>query len=372
VNIAFIASALPVGGVERQWQALINKIDNNKYCVTLICLYSLGEIGEEIKRSGIKSYSNVVKSRFSILSVHVLKTILEREKINICFLWNQPLTLFYGVLASKLANVKRIITAIHSTGFWPRKVSSFFLNKLFTPYLEKIVAVGTHHKDYLVRCEGFPAEKVVVIFNGVDINQYDKDVDRVKKKREIEISEEDKVVGIVSRLTNVKRHDIFLRAAKMILHHNPNVVFLIIGDGEQRYKIEGLITEQGLSHNVKMLGLRKDIVELNKILDVSVLSSDSEALPMTLLESMASSVPIVATNVGSVPDIIINGENGFLISPNSPGRLAEAVLTILNNENLAKKMGERGRQIASSKFSEENMVSNYEKLFMGVDLFEKV
>lgn len=368
INIAFIASSLKIGGAERQWQELIGRIDKGKFKITLICLYKLGEIGEEIRLSGVKSYANLLKSRFSLLSINVLKNILKTEKVDICFLWNQPLTMFYGILAAKLAKIKGIITVIHSTGFLNRKLRSYFVNKMLTRYVDKIVAVGTYQKEHLVRLSRLPAEKITVIFNGVDINKYEGDINRGEKKKELGINGDHEVVGIVGRLHVVKRHDIFLRAAKQVLQQYPKVTFLIIGDGKERRKIERSINELGLSPHVKMLGLRNDIVDINKIVNVSVLSSDSEALPMTIIESMASTVPFVATNVGSVPDLIINGENGFLVPPSSPDMLAEAILRILKDQNLAKKMGERGHQIARANFSVETMVRNYERLFSEIKL----
>ena len=368
INIAFIASKLQVGGAERQLQELINNINKQKFNITVICLYNLDKIGEEIKRSGIKCYSNILRSRFFLPSMRTLIKILRDEKINLCFIWNQPLTMFYGVIAAKCVHVDKIITAIHSTISLERMLRKYFINKLLIRFVDKIIAVGTNQREYLIQREHFPPEKITVIFNGVDIDKYQGDVNKENKKRELGISRNYKVVGLIGRLHACKRHDIFLRAARLVVQQYPNVIFSIVGDGEERRNIETLIEKLDLGQHVRMLGFRRDIIEITKILDISVLSSDTEALPMTIIESMASHVPVVATEVGSVPDLIMNGENGILIPPHSPERLAEAILRILNNEPLAHKMGENGYHIAYTKFSVESMVANYERLFMGVDL----
>ena len=367
MNITFLASKLTIGGAERQLQELINNTDKQKFNITVICLYNLDKIGEEIKRSGIKCYSNILRSRFSLPSMRSLIKILRDEKINFCFIWNQPLAMFYGIIAAKCVHVNKIITAIHSTRSLERKLRRYFINKLLIRFVDKIIAVGTDQREYLIQREHFPPEKITVIFNGVDIDKYQADVNKENKKRELGIPKDYKAVGLIGRLHACKRHDIFLRAARLVVQQYPNVIFFIVGDGEERRNIETLIEKLDLGQHVRMLGFRRDIIEITKILDISVLSSDTEALPMTIIEAMAASIPVIATNVGSVRDLILPGENGFLIPPNAPEKLAEAIVAILRDENMAQRMGERGYHIARAKFSVEMMVKNYERLFLSLD-----
>lgn len=366
INIAFFASKLSVGGAERQLQSLINNLDKEKFNITVICLYNLDIVGEEIRNRGVKCYSNILRNKFSFASLTKLIKILQKEKINICFIWNQPLTMFYGIIAAKLVHIDKIITVVHSTISSERKLRKYLINRLLIRFVDKIIAVGTNQKEYLIQHESFPSHKITIIFNGVDIERYQKYLNKQNKKKELGISESSKIIGQIGRLHVCKRHDISLQAFKKVVQQYSNVIFLIVGEGEEKQNIEHLIKKLELDQYVKMLGFRKDIVEITQILDLSVLSSDTEALPMSIIEAMAAAVPVIATNVGSLSDLIFPGENGFLVPPNSPDKLAEAILTVLKDEKLAKKMGKRGFEIAYTRFSLEAMVRNYEKFFLSL------
>lgn len=366
-KIAFIASSLGVGGVERQWYELVRGMDKDKFDITLICLYDLGEIGKRIRELGIKVYFNIFPGKFSLFSLYTLIKIIKAERFDVVFLHDQPLAMFYGIIAAKYLKIKKIIVAFHSTEDFEKEIkfNKYFLNK-FMRFVHKIVSIGNKQKNYLIEKKHYPSEKIVIIFNGVNIRNYEVSINRENKKQEFNLPLDCKVIGIIARLCPFKRHDVFLDAAKLILQETPDVIFLIVGDGSERTKIEKQIKRLGLTHNTRVLGERKDIAEINKILDVSVLSSDPavETLPMAIIESMASSVPVVATDVGSLSDLIINGENGFLVPSSSPELLARAILTIVKDEELANKMAKNTHEIASRYFSLENMVKGYEELFL--------
>lgn len=366
IRIAFIASMLGTGGSERQWLELIKGMDKNKFKITLICLYDLGEVGAEIERLGIHCYHNIVKYKFSFSAIFALAKILKEEKIKVAFLMRDPLTMFYGVIASKLAKIRKIIIAIHCTGYFKTIIRDFLTDIFFLRFVNKVVCVGTKHKAYLIGHKHFPPQKLITIFNGVDVAKFEIEVDKGAKKRELQIQQYHKIVGIVARLFPTKRHDVFLDAARIVLRRFPKVTFLIVGEGESRLKIEQMIISLGMAENIRMLGTRHDIPEINKILDVSVLSSDPivETLPMTIIEAMASSVPVVATEVGSVPDLITDGENGFLIPPGDSSKLAEKIISILEDDDLAHRMGQRAHDTVCARFTSRGMVENYEKLFL--------
>jgi glycosyltransferase involved in cell wall biosynthesis len=363
-KIAFITSGLQAGGAEQQWLELIKNVDKAKFSVVIICLYDLGTIGRKMRGMGFITYSNLLRNRYSLFSLFSLINILKKEKISLIFLIDQPLSIVYGILAAKISRIKKIILSVHSTGYLDRKIRNAVTMKLFLKYCDHIIALSGQHKEYLIKYNRFPKEKILVIPNGINIPLYSSEnLDPNGLRQELGISNGQKIVGMVGRLHPLKRHDIFIKAASLVRKSCPNVKFLIIGEGEERKNIEKLITQLELTGDVKLLGYRNDIPVLNKILDVSVLCSDTEALPMSLIEAMASSVPVVATKVGSVSDLIINGENGYLVSPNSCDDLADSIVKILTNKELAKQMGQRGLQIAQEKYSIQDMVKEYEKVF---------
>lgn len=363
-QIAFIATSLDVGGAEAQWFNLTNKLDKTNLKIVLICLYDLGKVGNQIKNSGIITYSNIFRNRYSILSLFKLVKIFKKEKISIIFMMHLPLLIIYGSIAAKLSGINKIISAVHSTGYIDKKNRSSIADKLFLKSINTVVALSEQHKNYLVTEVKYPKAKLQVISNGVDISIFSQamDIDRIKTSLGIRSNE--KVVGIIGRLHPIKRHDVFIEAAYFAYKINRDIVFLIIGDGAERSNIENKINCLDMSHRIKLLGQRDDIPELINILDISVLSSDSEALPMSIIESMAASVPVVATNVGSLSELVFDGVNGYIIPPNSSRDLAQAILKIIGNSTLAKNMGEMGAKIARERFSDEIMVEKFKKLFL--------
>lgn len=367
INIVFISSKLPFGGAERQWLELIRGLDKTKFKIVVVTLYELGGIGEEIKKLGIVTYSKVLPRKLYIHYLINVVKILKEEQADIVFLMNQPLSVFYGVIAASVAKIKRIFTAVHNTVVFKKRRRRFILNQLFVGFFDYIIAVGEKQRDYLIESQQLPCEKIKTIVNGVDVSGCDVFVKKDTMKRSLDIPENFKVVGIVGRLDRVKRHDIFLEAAEIILKEFPSVKFLVVGEGAERERIERLIESLKLSNEVKILGFRSDIPQINKILDVSVISSESEALPMSILEAMGARVPVVATDVGSVSEAVLDGKTGFLVPPNTPEKLAEAILVLLRNNRLAKEFGVEGRRVVEDKFSLQKMICDYEKLFYDKD-----
>jgi glycosyltransferase involved in cell wall biosynthesis len=363
-GIAFITTSLNVGGAEKQWLNLINKMNKTSFKIVLICLYDLGEVGNQIRDTGIITYSNIFKNRYSILSVFKLVNILKKENISIIFMMHLPLLIIYGSIAAKIAGIKNVISAVHSTGYIDRKYRSFITDKIFLVNINTVVALSEQHKNYLMTVVKYPEDKLQVISNGVDISVFSQCIDTVPIKARLGIKCNEKVVGIIGRLHSIKRHDVFIDAAYLAQKYYKDIVYLIIGDGAEITNINKKILRLGMTERIKVLGQRNDMAELIKILDISVLSSDSEALPMSIIESMAASVPIVATNVGSVRDLVIDGVNGYIISPNSSKELASAMLKIIDDKKLAKNMGEMGAKIARERFSDWIMVDKYEELFL--------
>lgn len=363
-QVAFIAVTLNMGGAEKQWLTLISRINKKSFKIVVICLYDLGNVGNQLRNAGIITYSNILKNRYSFLSVFNLVRILKKEKISIIFMMHLPLIIIYASIAAKIAGIKHIISAVHSTGYIDKKYRSFIADKICLKNIHTVVALSEQHKDYLITVQKYPECKLRVISNGVDISNFTKHTDIAGIKARLGIGCNEKVVGIIGRLHPIKRHDVFVEAAYLLQKSNKDIVYIIIGDGAERSNIENNILRLGMSHQFKLLGQLPDVADLIRILDISVLPSDSEALPMSLIESMAASVPIIATDVGSLRELVIDGVNGYIIPPNSSTELAQAMLKIIGNETLAKNMGKMGAKIARERFSDVIMVDKFEEMFL--------
>ena len=185
-------------------------------------------------------------------------------------------------------------------------------------------------------------------------------------RREYGVPMDAPLIGIIARLTEQKDHDNFLHSAQGILENAPNAYFLIVGNGPLESDLKAMAVSLGIQKSVIFCGIRQDIPAVMAALDILVFSSRWEGLPVALLEGMASSLPIVATNVGGVPGVIENGETGFLVPPSSPDLLANACLVLIKDPELKKRMGKAGYTHVQEKYGMELMVNKTISLYQSL------
>jgi len=193
--------------------------------------------------------------------------------------------MFWGRLAGWLAGTPVICSALHSTGL-PDHVE--FSNRLLAPLTDAFIAVAEPHAQHLAAHEGCPAQKIRVIPNGVDCERFHPRWPNQTLRQSLNLDAETPVVGIVAALRPEKNHEMFLKVAALVHGKLPAAQFLIVGDGPQRARLEGLAQTLGIAHCVRFLGTRSDVSEVLSLVDVLVLTSHMEANPICLMEAMAS------------------------------------------------------------------------------------
>jgi glycosyltransferase involved in cell wall biosynthesis len=224
-----------------------------------------------------------------------------------------------------------------------------------------VISVSEFEKRRLTEA-GVASTKIVTIHNGINSTRFKTEPD-VTTKQLLAVTSDTPIIGICAGLRPEKNHEIFLYAAREVANRK-DVYFLIVGDGERRKGLEALAAELGIAKRCFFAGFVKEkIAEMLSLFDIGVLCSELEAMPVTLLEYMASSKPIVATQVGGIPEVVQDGVNGFLVPPKDPHALAQKLLLLLTNPDMAKKMGKDGLGIVKQKFSEEVMIKKVEDLY---------
>lgn len=370
INILFLLLSLNIGGTERHIFNLVSNLDRKKFRSVICCLYDLGSIGKTLASTeGVKVYYNLIRSKWDIAGILKLLKIFRNENIHILYTINSPLTQFLGTVCARLVKVDVCLTRVAATKPIFHAKRRKVVNSIMLPFVDNIIAQAHSQKEYLIRHEGFKPQKVRVIYNGVDLEKFDKPLDIPSLKQTIGIPEDASVVGIVARLSPEKGHQTFLKASRKILDVFPSAHFLIVGDGEERKKLKKITHELAIHSSINFLGIRKDIPQIVSLFDVAVMSSNFETFSNSILEYMAASKPVVATNVGSIAELVIDGETGYLIPTGDSDALADRILRLLRNPVLAKKMGEAGRERVKEKFTIQKMIAGYESLF--VDLFQK-
>lgn len=205
--------------------------------------------------------------------------------------------------------------------------------------------------------------RALCIYNAIDLDRFKKPVNRESKRESLKIPNDVPLVGTIGRLTEQKGYSFFIDAIPMVLKENPDVHFIIVGDGELSESLQRLAASYGVDHRVMFTGPRSDIEEIFACLDLFVSSSLWEGLPTVILESMAANVPIVATDIPGTRDLIQDGYNGWLVPPGNAYALAEAILEALKNKQLCKKFAQRAQNLVLT-FSIDSIAKQYEQLFL--------
>ena len=360
-SILLLESKFGLGGSERITYDVVRRLDVQRYRPVLCTLYEPGEVGEWFIRDGYRFYSRLITHRYDPRAFGKLRSIIQREHVELVFLINQPLTCFWGFIMSKYCRIP-VVAAVHDK-FIGEQSLKLRLNRFLMNRMDVILAVAQGQRDQLVTRQYIREDIVRVVYNGIDLDHFKPRVEREEQCRLLGLNSKAPIVGTVARLVHLKGVDVFLKAAEAVLKKFPSTQFVVVGDGPEAHELKRMSQALGIASSVRFLGSRGDVADTARVFNVGVLSSRTEALPMAILEYMSLSVPVVATNVGGVSEMVGHGETGVLISEDDPSALAGALEVLLSDPHKARKMGLRGRAKVESCFQISNTVSRTEQLF---------
>ncbi|MDP6801933.1 MAG: glycosyltransferase [Gemmatimonadota bacterium] len=363
VTVLFLLPGLPVGGAERQIASLITGMDSRRFRPLVACQHRLGPVAEDLSAAGFPVHLLSCERSLDPAFLFRLAGLMRRERVQLV-LSHGFSTGVVGRIAGVLSGVPARILAEHSTGERDLSPLRHRLNRLLAPLTAAWVSVADGQLDYLTREKRIPVDRIHRIYNGIESGALPTPEERASARQLLGIPGDVPVAGVIAVLRPEKDHRTFLLAARLTLDSLPEAQFLLIGDGPERTHLEREIVALGLTESVRILGFRQDVARLLPALDVSVLSStDVETLPMAFLESMAAGLPLVATRVGGLPELIDEGSNGLLVPPRDPGALSEALSLVLKDPAKARAWGQESHRRVTRDFSRLGMVRAYEDLF---------
>jgi glycosyltransferase involved in cell wall biosynthesis len=367
IKIAFVASTFSVGGSEKVMYEVITRLPGGRFDSRLFFLRGAGTIGEVLFAQGFRGMSRLQMKRIDATVLPRLTSVFKKYSPDILFMLDHRNAMFWGGLASLLARVPARVIASHSTGKYGGKKSFSRLDKIFMRATNAVIALSNTHANYLAEKEGIKAGKIHIIENGIDFESYESiESSSVEALRnELGIKGNEKVVIMVAALRPEKAHEVLLQAAEALLGSIPQVRFIIAGDGPRREHLQGMAAGMQLGDRVTFLGERNDVARLLKLSDVFVLPSHPvvETLPLSVLEAMASGLPVIASSVGSVPEVVEDGVTGILIPSGDASALAEAITQLLSNRHVASAMAKRAQRLVKKRFSVARMIEDYCRLF---------
>lgn len=366
LNVMFVITSMPVGGAEVLLMNLVRRFDPQRIKPSICCLKEKDELGEEVSFD-IPVFDHQIKHKFDLAVIKRLGLLYKKNKIDAIVTVGAGDKMFWGRLAAKNAGVPIILSALHSTG-WPDGVGR--LNRLLTKITTGFIAVAESHGQFLAEFEKFPEEKVFVIPNGIDTEKFKFDVEaRNKWRQQIGIPVDAPTVGIVAALRPEKNHILFVSSAAQVLKTIPDAHFVIAGDGPERPAIEQHIASLGIGDRVHLIGSTSDIPGVLSAVDLFALTSQNEASPVSILEAMSCQRPVVAPNVGSISESVLEGRTGFLVPEGDLNASAGRWVEILDNPGLANEMGITAREHVVASSSLDSMTEGYasliERLYYG-------
>jgi glycosyltransferase involved in cell wall biosynthesis len=363
------------GGTERQFVNLGLALDSQRFALEYACMRRWGHFLEELSSRGIALAEYPIHRLFGPGALRQqlrLARHIGRHRIQIVHSY-----IFYSnvfaVPAAWLAGAPVIIASIRDRGVYLTAMQRH-VQRMACRLADCILVNAESIKEWLIG-DGYDPSNIVVIRNGVDLPKFS-GPRRPDIRRELGIAEGAPIVAMMARFNAKKGIEDFIDAAAIVSWNRPDAAFLIVGEGHKasrgkftedtayRQTIVDRIRRLGLEGKVRLTGYRADVAALLSETSVSVLPSLSEGLSNVLLESMAAGVPVVATRVGGTPEAVEHGETGLLVPPSDPQGLATAIARLLDDPELAARLGAAGRQSVRDRFSMDRMVHATEQLYL--------
>jgi len=372
INVTVLVSSLTIGGTEQLLRELLRNIHRERFRVHVCFLRSPGLMGAEILRLNFPVTTNVLKHRFDFSGILKLARLFKAEHTDVLFLINQRNTIFYGVLAAKLAGVRAIVNRENEMF---RRYSFHGLTmlgrRILHLWIDKVVAIADGHRDYIASVEKVPLSKIEVIYNGVDPLRFCSSLASEEAKARLGIPANSPVVSIIAVLRPDKAHEVFLKAAQEVLKSIPETHFLIVGDGPERDRLTRLTHDLGIDGCVHFLGFRRELGDVLAAVNINALSSkpELETFSVAAIEAMSAGVPIVCTDVGCMKEIVFPGKTGYLVQVGDFQGLAGRLIELIQNPAACRSMGKTAQLLVHEKLTVQKMTAGFEDLF--AELYER-
>jgi glycosyltransferase involved in cell wall biosynthesis len=349
------------GGAQEHLFGLVTRMDPTRYDVSVVSL-SAGSAVRKLQRAGVAVL--LIDEPDDAIAVGALAAHLAEVRADVvhAHMYRAETVATRAVIALGEIGHRRpyVVSTVHSSRV--RSEEDRKILRDLTPHMDQLIAVSRmiERKIHDERPVGAP---VRLIYNGVDLSRYD-DPERCSTlPAEYGMEPGSQVVGVVARLEPEKGHPTLLEAWPQVLRAVPDAYLLIVGEGSRREALEAQARDLRIAHRVVFTGRRDDVPAVTAALDVAVLPSYREAQGLSILEAMALSRPVVASNVGGIPEMITDGETGLLVPPHDADALATALIRLLRDRHYAVALGQAGHDLVHDRFCIELMVGAIQTIY---------
>ena len=365
LKIWYLLPSLNLGGSEKHVIRLAAGLRERGHEAGIASLFREGILLEEIQREGIPFVCLKVQGGWSPLTSFRIFRWLRSARPDLLHTYLFGFHFFAG-LPARGAKVPVILSSRRDVEYGQRRRDQF-IESLGNFFVDRVVSCAKAAERWALQKEmGISSEKLVTIYNGVDLTCFGPRAGSPGIRREFGIPEKAPVIGTVGNLSHKKGLPCLLEAIREILQAFPAAWFLLVGAGPLEKEMKEKAKQIPLGRQIIFTGARSDVPDLMGAMDVFVLASLFEGLPNVLLEAMALAKPVVATEVGGIPELVESGVDGILVPSKKSSALAGAVLGLLKNPAKAQALGERGREKVRKDFVLERMIDQYEELYLSL------
>ncbi|MDH6307775.1 glycosyltransferase involved in cell wall biosynthesis [Dysgonomonas sp. PFB1-18] len=365
LKILHIQETIASGGVEKLRLLLAKYLDKNRYEQKIICTHKAGIIIEDFAKEGVEIISiGSFNGVFDIKQYRKVIDIINEYKPDIIHG-----AVFEGVIMACVCGfIKKvpIIIAEETSDPQNRSKKASFLLWLLCLVAQKVVAISPGTEEYLRKIAKIPQKKIQLINNGVEYPRIvtSDEIDLARKK--LNIMPNEIIVGSVGRLhDDVKKFTDIVKAFSILKDYS-NIKLLIVGDGPDKQTIIQTAEELGISDKIIMVGYQYDTALYYKLMDIYCIASQHEGFGLVAAEAMLNGLPVVATAVGGLKSIVIDGETGFLVLPNNPEILAEKLEILIKDLELRLALGENGKKRAMNEYTADIYISKINELYQNL------
>ena len=369
-TIAFLIDGLSMGGAERLMVPILKNLSTHDF-EPRVCLFQTKEgnpMAESIQALDVPVDSLEINRLRDVSALPRLTRYLKENNVKLVHTQLEFANIL-GNIAAKFMRLPSVCT-VHVLPPEEVKLKTKFHQRAewtsLRMFCDRIVSVSEEARTYHLDIAGFSPEKITTIYNGIDLMEFRKSgrADRNAIRRELGIPGNANLMTTVAVLRQPKGIEFMIRALPAVLAADPLAYYLVVGSGPHHDVLIEEVAKVGVKDRVIFAGLRKDVPDLLAASDLFVLPTLTEALPTVLAEAMAVGLPIVASAVGGVPEMVTNGVNGRLVSPGVPAELSDACIDLLSSPEKRKSMGGRGLEIVDEKFSIARQVGQMRELYL--------
>jgi glycosyltransferase involved in cell wall biosynthesis len=352
LNILQVITPSKVAGAERTTTSLCEHLKQRGHHVVVIC-----KAGQPLiplmKSVGLDVRALRIGGKLNVAAPLRIAQVARAEQVQVI---NAQLSsaALWGSIAGRIAGVPTVATV--------RALNT----KTCYQLADRVIAVSQAVKSHLVR-QGMDADRIDVVYNGIDPHRYHAALPPLEAKKQLGIPPDTLLCGVTAHLTVKKGHHAFLQAAATVSRSVPGVRFVLLGEGPERARLEALARELGIAEQVWFAGFHHDVLPFYAAMDVVVLPSIAgEGLPRVLLEASCLGKAVVGTAISGVPELVLDGQTGFIVRPGSHEALATRMRELLSNAELRQRFGAAARERVLTHFNVDMMVRQTESIYENV------